>query len=126
MAKKEELVETVAAPIVQLFELTAEEKKYIENQEAARLAAAANQPDVAAEADAKQKALFDALCAKYPPSIGNGGLRVWRHAELGEAAYIEVAVNGGFFDPRGASRDYRPDLDVPTLGQSNGPVFLKA
>lgn len=126
MAKKD-ATETAQPEItVQLFELSPEEKKFIKNREQARAEEADNQPNAAAEAQARQKALFDALIAKYPPSIGHGGLRVWRHADLGEAAYIEVAINGGFFDPRGAKRDYRPDLDVPSIGgQSSAPVFLK-
>lgn len=126
MAKKDSTETTLQEITVQLFELSPEEKKFIENQEQARAESADNQPNAAAEAQARQKALFEALVAKYPPTIGNGGLRVWRHADLGEAAYIEVAVNGGFFDPRGAKRDYRPDLDVPNIGgQSSAPVFLK-
>lgn len=111
---------------VQLFELSPEEKRFIENAEKARANAAENQPNAEAETQAKREALFQALIEKYPPSIGSNGLQVWTHAALGEAAYIEVAVNGNYFDPRGAHRDYRPDLDVPTAGRPTGAVFLKS
>lgn len=128
MAKKEIADEATQPDIkVVLFELPPEEKRFIENMKARRADAIDNQPNAEAEALAQRKALFNALVAKYPPSIGHGGLRVWKHSELGEVAYIEVAINGGYFDPRGAARDYRPDLDVPIFGtQSNAPVFLKA
>ena len=126
MAKKDEPVETVAAPIVQLFELSPEERKYIDASARKRAEEAGNQPDVEAEALRQRVALFDALKAKYPPSIGSSGMPVWRHADLGEVAYIEVAINGNYFDPRGAHVDYRPDLDVPVFGKQTGAVFLKS
>ncbi|HMV87929.1 MAG TPA: hypothetical protein PLD20_24390 [Blastocatellia bacterium] len=113
-----------AAPKITLFELTPEEKLAAEQQAKQFAERGPQQEAAAAEQQALRKAVFDALVAKYPPSIGNNGLRVWRHADLGEAAYIEVAINGQFFDPR-AQPGYRPDLDVPQFGAPNAAVFLR-
>lgn len=113
-----------AAPTITLFELTPAEKLAAEQQAQQFANRGAQQDAAAAEQQALRKALFEALIAKYPPSIGNSGLRVWKHADLGEAAYIEVAINGQFFDPR-AQPGYRPDLDVPQFGASAAAVFLR-
>lgn len=112
------------APTIQLFELSPEERKAAEEQAKQFAERGAQSAAAVAEQEALRKALFDALIAKYPPSVGNGGLRIWRHADLGEAAYIEVAVNGQFFDPRGQP-GYRPDLDVPQFGAPTAKVFAR-
>lgn len=117
-----------AAPTiaVKLFELPPEERKFIEANALNNAETFQNLAEAEAQAQAERKALFDALIAKYPPSVGNMGMRLWKHADLGEVAYIEVAINGGYFDPRTANANYRPDLDVPVFHQQTGAVFLKS
>lgn len=112
---------TAAAKPFKLFELSSKEREQAEKSFADR----STLGDVQTQAEARRyetdKQLFAALVAKYPPSE-NG---VWEHSELGEAAYIEVAINGRYFDPRQMPFDYRPALDVRRFDEAD-PVEIFA
>jgi hypothetical protein len=62
--------------------------------------------------------IHSALSEKYPLPWKYASL-VERYGEDGaEIAYIEIAVNGRFFDPRHEQRGYRPPLEALKALQS--------
>lgn len=101
---------------IKLFTLDPNERDYHERKEARRKADLAAAPAKAQEEEKKRRALYEHLAQVYPLTQTPHG-QVWRHSKLGEVAYIEVAINGKFFDPRGMPDDYRPDLDYPAFDQ---------
>lgn len=85
---------------MELFRLTPEDRKAIEAADKARLEAQEKGPSGLTPDE--MIALHTELAEIYPEP--------WTHENLGEADYIELAINGRFFDPRGMRPEYRPPL----------------
>ena len=85
---------------MELFRLTDEDRKAIESAEKAK--AEAEQKGPSGLTPDEMIALHAELATIYSEP--------WTHENLGEADYIELAINGKFFDPRGMRPDYRPPL----------------
>lgn len=103
-------------PGVKIITLDPKERAFIEKKEAKRQALLDTAEERQAAQERQRRALYEHLAVLYPLTETAHG-RVWRHADLGEVRYIEVAINGKFFDPRGVDDDYRPDLDYPSFDQ---------
>lgn len=127
------IVEETKMADVKLFELSAAEKAALESQEKRRSEASAQLASgEPTPADIARREMFRKLATKYPPSTGNGGLKIWRFkgahthdpqpTDLDFAAYVEVALNGGHFDPR--NDPARHDLDIPQFNDAEKKVEL--